>query len=177
MIESLTTAELQFRPVEREDLALSADIFARERPIGFAGQLAGAASSSLDADGPVFVAELNLNSLLESDDAKRTFTDLDRFPAVTRDIALIVPEDVTHSQVIDVIRATQAPFLQKIELFDVFAGKENSNVVPGRKSLAYRLTYRDKNRTLTGEEVTAAHARVRTQLQSKLGAELREQVL
>ena len=177
VIESLTPAALLFRQTERGNLAMAAEILLGDRAIGIAGQLAGAISSSLDTEGPVFVAELNLEPLLDGDRGRRSFRDLDRFPAVTRDIAMIVPETVTHDAIVGVIRAVEAPHLQKIELFDVFAGGENSPVAAGRKSLAYRLTYRDKNRTLTSEEVTAAHARIRKQLQSELGAELREQVL
>jgi phenylalanyl-tRNA synthetase beta chain len=64
--------------------------------------------------------------------------------------------------------------LESIQLFDLFSGSEASNLGAARKSLAYRLTYRDKNRTLTSEEVSAVHAKIRERLQNELGAELRE---
>ena len=63
------------------------------------------------------------------------------------------------------------PLLERVEFFDLFAGTE---IGEGKKSLAYRLTYRDRSRTLTSEEVNAAHAKIRERLRSDLGAELRE---
>jgi len=61
--------------------------------------------------------------------------------------------------------------LERVEFFDLFAGTE---IGEGKKSVAYRLTYRDPSRTLTSEEVNAAHAKIRERLRSDLGAELRE---
>src|SRR5205814_407360 len=123
------------------------------------------------------IAELNLDHLAASARASATFREIDRFPAVRRDIAMIVPHEMNHDQIVGLIRATKEPLLQSVELFDLFSGNDAAGIGAARKSLAYTLTYRDKNRTLTGEEVTAAHARIREELQSKLGAELREQVL
>jgi phenylalanyl-tRNA synthetase beta chain len=64
--------------------------------------------------------------------------------------------------------------LEKVELFDLFMENDAKELSQARKSLAYSLTYRDKNRTLTNEEVSAAHARIRERLRSDIGAELRE---
>ena len=101
------------------------------------------------------------------------FQEIERFPPVTRDIAMIVPEKLTHAQIVDEIQSVREPLLESVQLFDLFAGEE-SRLGPARKSLAYRLTYRDRSRTLTNEEVTAAHAKIRERLQRELGAELRE---
>ena len=84
---------------------------------------------------------------------------------------MIVPENISHQEIERVIHSVREPLLDKLELFDLFAGSE---IGPARKSLAYSLTYRDRNRTLTNEEVTAAHAKIRERLQRELGAELRE---
>jgi phenylalanyl-tRNA synthetase beta chain len=105
------------------------------------------------------------------------FHEFGRFPAVVRDIAMIVPDSVSHERIYNEILRLPEPLLETVRLFDVFSGSEGQHLGNGRKSLAYTLTYRDKSRTLTGEEVTAAHARIRERLQSELGAELREQVL
>jgi phenylalanyl-tRNA synthetase beta chain len=98
------------------------------------------------------------------------FHEIERFPAVTRDIAMIVPEKLTHAQIVDEIQSVKEPLLESVELFDLFTG----DLGGARKSLAYRLTYRDRSRTLVNEEVTAAHAKIRERLQRELGAELRE---
>jgi phenylalanyl-tRNA synthetase beta chain len=87
---------------------------------------------------------------------------------------MIVPEALTHEEIINEISRANESLLENIEFFDVFTGQEAAHLGPGKKSLAYTLTYRDKNRTLTNEEVTEVHARIRERLQRELGVVLRE---
>ena len=83
---------------------------------------------------------------------------------------MIVPEATdARRRSVAVIESAKEPLLESVELFDLFSGKQAENFGAGRKSLAYSLTYRDKNRTLTNDEVTVAHARIRERLQSELG--------
>ncbi|MDB6147569.1 MAG: pheT, partial [Spartobacteria bacterium] len=173
-IESVSETPLAFRRGQHRDLALAAEILAGNNLAGFAGQIAITRAAKLDATAAIFVAELNLDLLLGPGLTARTFQEMDRYPAVRRDIAMIVPETLTHSEILGAIRAAGESLLQSVELFDLFGGEETSQIGAGKKSLAYTLTYRDKNRTLTSEEVTAAHARIRERLQSELGAEVRE---
>src|SRR3984893_4344943 len=169
-IESLAIPKLSFRRGAHVDLALAADVFSRDQRIGVAGQLSAKRTSAVDAPAAVFFAELNVASIAGAAQRTKMFHETERFPAVTRDIAMIVPENVTHAQVIDLVQSEQEPLLESVELFDLFTGELGE----ARKSLAYRLTYRDRSRTLRNEEVTAAHARIRERLQRELGAELRE---
>ena len=170
-IDSLVTTELLFRRAEHRDLALAAQIWAGNHEIGLAGQLTATRASELDASGAVLIAEIDVDLVLDEKKSGRRFREIERFPAVRRDVAMIVPERLTHNEIERVIRGGQEPLLERIELFDLFEGGDFG---PARKSLAYALTYRDKARTLTSEEVTAAHARIRERLQRELGAELRE---
>jgi phenylalanyl-tRNA synthetase beta chain len=158
---------LSFKPGKFPDLALPIDIYSGDQMIGFGGQLSSAKSN---APGPVFVAELHADLLLKPKEAMKKFRELEKFPAVTRDIAMIVPEEIPHEKILHVIREPKEPLLQSVELFDLFT----EEMGPARKSLAYRLTYRDRSRTLTSEEVNTAHAKIRERLQRDLGAELRE---
>ena len=121
--------------------------------------------------GGVFVAEVSLEFPISSLGSRTTFRELGKFPSVTRDIAMIVAEDLTHEKIWEVIWHPTEPLLERVEFFDLFAGTE---IGEGKKSLAYRLTYRDRSRTLTSEEVNTAHAKIRERLRSDLGAELRE---
>jgi phenylalanyl-tRNA synthetase beta chain len=159
---------LSFRKSSYPDFALAVEVWSSDRMVGFAGQIAAARVS---ASGAVFVAELHADLFLGSRQLATTFREMDRFPAITRDIAMIVPENISHEKIEHLIRDVQEPLLENVELFDLFAGSE---IGPARKSLAYSLTYRDRNRTLTSEEVTAAHAKIRERLQREIGAELRE---
>ena len=77
-------------------------------------------------------------------------------------------------KILATIVGANEPLLASVELFDVFSGKQAQNFGTGKKSMAYALTYRDKARTLTNEEITVVHAKVRERLQRELGVELRE---
>jgi len=159
---------LSFRQGKFPDLALPVDVFSSDRMIGFGGQLLAAKST---APGAVFVAEVHADLLLTRNELATKFRDIEKFPAVTRDIAMIVPEETSHQKILRAIEEPREPLLEHVELFDLFSGGEIGNA---RKSLAYRLTYRDRSRTLTSEEVNAAHAKIRERLRRDLGAELRE---
>jgi len=162
---------LSFRLGKFRDLALSVDIYSGDRMIGFGGQLSSPKSSAF---GPVFAAELHADLLLKPDEASKKFRELEKFPTVTRDIAMIVPEKLTHAEILRVIRQPAEPLLEKVQLFDLFEVKDVGASTGSGKSLAYRLTYRAKNRTLTNEEVSAAHAKIRERLKRELGVTLRE---
>ena len=161
---------LSFGPAKCPDFALVIEIFCDDKPIGFAGQLLANKSS---APGSVFIAELNLDHFPIGGSAKK-FRELDRFPAITRDIAMIVPEKLTHAEILRGVEEPAEPLLESVQLFDLFTTKEGADSTGSRKSLAYRLTYRAKNRTLTNEEVNAAHAKIRERLKGELGVTLRE---
>jgi phenylalanyl-tRNA synthetase beta chain len=158
---------LSFRPGKFPDLALAVEIWSGDRMVGFGGQLSATKSS---APGSVLIAELHADLLLVVDESAKKFRELDRYPSITRDIAMIVPEEMSHEKILRAIQQPREALLESVELFDLFT----TNVGEAQKSLAYRLTYRDRSRTLTSEEVSAVHAKIRERLQRDLGAELRE---
>ena len=173
-IESLMIPALSFQQSEHPDLALATEVLSGNRSIGFAGQLSTTRTSTIDGPGSVFLAEVDVDLVLSAQGSAKTFHEMERFPAITRDIAMIVPEKISHAEILRVIKSEKEPLLESVQLFDLFSGRDNISLGVGRKSLAYRLTYRDRRRTLTSEEVTAAHAKIRERLQRELGAELRE---
>jgi phenylalanyl-tRNA synthetase beta chain len=171
----ITRSDLSFRRGQNPNLALAVEITGGNQLIGLAGQLSNSVASKLDAHGAVFVAEVSLDFPISGLGSRATFREFGKFPAVTRDIAMIVPDALTHEQIWSVIFYSQEPLLEGVEFFDAFVGPEAEKLFgQGKKSLAYRLTYRDRSRTLTSEEVSAVHAKIRERLQRDLGAELRE---
>src|SRR2546430_4733576 len=167
----LARTGLSFRRGQHANFALAVDIKAVNQLVGLAGQLTNSLASTIDASGGVFVAEVSLDFPIIELASRATFREPGKFPAISRDIAMIVAEDLTHEKIWEAIFHPTEPLLERVEFFDLFAGTE---IGEGKKSLAYRLTYRDKNRTLTNEEVTAAHARIRERLKRELGVTLRE---
>jgi phenylalanyl-tRNA synthetase beta chain len=167
----LARTGLSFRRGQHANFALAVEITAGNQLVGLAGRLTNSLASTFDAPGGVFVAEVSLEFPLGGLGSRATFRELGKFPAVSRDIAMIVAQDLTHERIWELIFHPPEPLLERVEFFDLFAGPE---IGEGKKSLAYRLTYRDQSRTLTSEEVNAAHAKIRERLRSDLGAELRE---
>jgi phenylalanyl-tRNA synthetase beta chain len=158
---------LSFRAGKFPDLVLAVEVWSSDQLIGFGGQLSASKSS---APGSVLVAELHADLLLATGESAKKFRELDRFPSITRDIAMMVPDEISHEKILRTIEEPRELLLESVDLFDLFA----EQVGAAEKSLAYRLTYRGKNRTLTNEEVTEVHARIRERLKRELGVTLRE---
>jgi phenylalanyl-tRNA synthetase beta chain len=163
--------DLSFRTGKSADLALAVGLWSGDQLVGLGGQLPAGKSSAAD---PIFVAELNADLLLARAGSAKKFRELERYPSITRDIAMIVPEKLTHAEILRVIREPAEPSLETVQLFDLFEVRDGGPSTGSGKSLAYRLTYRAKNRTLTNEEVAAAHAKIRERLKRELGVTLRE---
>ncbi len=164
--------ELQAEP--RAELALSAKILLGGQPIGHAGQLWPTEARALDATAPVVFAELDLTEWLRAPALNQRYREVPRYPAVTRDIALIAPRALTHAQITAVLEATREPLLAESRLFDSFTDPTGEKIAADKKSLAYSLTYRSPERTLTADEVNAAHARLKDRLKAELGVQFRE---
>ena len=163
--------ELAFRPSDQPSFhpGRQASLLCNGVPVGVFGEIHPLVAEAYDIPGPVVAAELDWQALAEN---KRLpeYRPLARFPAVHRDLALIVPDEIPAARVAAVITAAAGPLLDGIVLFDVYQGQP---VPAGSRSLAYSLTYRSPERTLTDAEVDAVHDRVRTALQTELRANLR----
>jgi Phenylalanyl-tRNA synthetase beta subunit len=104
-----------------------------------------------------------------------SFSEFSRYPAIRRDIAMIVPDEMSYEKILETIWEAKEPLLESVSFFDRYSGPEaERRFGAGKKSLAYALTYRDKTRTLTNDEITVVHAKIRERLQRELGVELRE---
>ncbi len=149
----------------------SATIHLGKFQIGEVGQVLPPLARQYDLRDAVFLAELSLDVLLARRNPAKTAKPLPAFPAIRRDVALILPEATTHDQVVQSIKQARVAFLESVELFDIFRGK---NVPAGHKSMAYALTYRNPERTLVDAEVNAAHEKLVQELTRKLQATVRE---
>jgi phenylalanyl-tRNA synthetase beta chain len=149
----------------------SATIQLGKQTLGELGQLSPVLARKYDLRDSVLLAELNLDLLLARRNPAKSFKPLPQFPAIRRDVAMIVPEATTHDAVLQVVRQTKPADLEAVELFDVFRGK---NVPAGQKSVAYAFTYRNAERTLTDAEVNASHEKLVAQFKQSLGATVRE---
>jgi phenylalanyl-tRNA synthetase beta chain len=149
----------------------SATIHLGKFQLGELGQLSPALARQYDLRDAVLLAELNLDVLVARRNSAKSFRALPAFPAIRRDIAMVLPEATTHEAVLQVVKQAKPANLDSTELFDIFRGK---NVPAGQKSVAYAFIYRSSERTLTDTEVNAAHEKLVEQLKLKLQAFVRE---
>ncbi|MBN2899263.1 MAG: phenylalanine--tRNA ligase subunit beta [Clostridia bacterium] len=117
-----------------------------------------------------YVAELDFNTLLQITRTDRLYQPIPKFPAMTRDIAMIVKDDVTAGEILEVIKDNGGNILESVKLFDVYKGKQ---IEEGHKSMAYAMVFRHADKTLTDEEVNKVFERILEALKEKVNAELR----
>ena len=138
--------------------------------LGYMGQVHPLVAKNYGFDGEVYCAEINFTKAFQLRLPEPTFTPLPKYPAVSRDLALICDEEITVAQVEDVIVATAGKLLRQVKLFDVYRGV---GVPEGKKSLAFSLELRADDRTLTDADSEAVTTKVLSALAEKLNAVLR----
>ncbi|MFZ5593467.1 MAG: phenylalanine--tRNA ligase subunit beta [Pseudomonadota bacterium] len=137
--------------------------------VGWVGALHPAIERELGLTDRALLFELRLAVIVQAKLPR--FRELSKYPAIRRDIAVIVDDAVSSQAVRECIANTAGELLQNLQLFDVYRGK---GIEPGRKSLALGLTWQDVSRTLTDQDIDALMERVVGKLQSDLGAKLRD---
>jgi phenylalanyl-tRNA synthetase beta chain len=170
--QSVTSWELGSLHVPALEEGMSTEITGDGRRIGILGALDRSICSAWRISEPVVVLEVSLERLLEADNRRGDPVDeVPVFPAIRRDVAMLLDEAITHQRVLSVVEKVRPAELENIALFDVFSGK---GIAAGRKSLAYAFTYRSPERTLTDEEANRLHDGVKSALQQDLAAEIRD---
>ena len=150
--------------------AEDADILYDE--LGIMGEIHPDVAENYGMDGVrIYCCELMFDAIMRHADTEIVYTPLPKYPSTSRDIALLVDEDMAVGKIEEVIRKHGKKILENVKLFDVYRGKQ---VEEGKKSVAFTLTYRDKDKTLTDDEVAAVHNDVLNALKDKLNAVLRE---
>ncbi|MER2008929.1 MAG: phenylalanine--tRNA ligase subunit beta [Psychrobacillus sp.] len=137
--------------------------------IGIIGQLHPAEQKARDLKD-TYVFELNLMKVLNKDAGTLYYQPVSKFPSITRDIALVVDQEKATGELQAIIQQSGGKLLKGVHLFDLYEGEK---MEPGKKSVAFSLTYFDPERTLTDEEVVNAHNKVLKALAEQAGAELR----
>ena len=124
-----------------------------------------------DLTGDVYYADINWTNLMKAvRKNKVTFTDISKFPPVSRDLALLVDHAVTFKQIEDIAFATEKKLLKRVVLFDVYEGK---NLEPGKKSYAVNFILQDENKTLTDKQIDKIMSNLVRNFENQLGAKLR----
>lgn len=137
--------------------------------IGFLGQVHPEVAKDYGIP-ETYVAQINLTALQAKLQPVSAFVEITKFPSVSRDIALLVGQTVSHQAILDAIQAAGVKRLTDTKLFDVYAGH---NIEHGKKSMAYSLTFQNSNDNLTDEEVAKYMEKITKSLTEKVAAEVR----
>lgn len=137
--------------------------------VGFVGQVHPVTAKDYNIP-ETYVAEINLTAIEQVMQPAKPFVEITKFPAVTRDIALLLKAEISHKEVVEAIEAAGVKRLTDIKLFDVFSGEK---LGLGMKSMAYTLTFQNPEDTLEDEEVARYMEKIQKSLEVTIGAEVR----
>ena len=139
--------------------------------IAILGEVHPVVLNNYDIEKRVYLAEINISKLEKYSRNNKKYVEVPKFPAVERDIAIIVDESVEVGQIEKIITKKAKKLLEGLKLFDIY---RNEKLGENKKSVAYALTFRDKNKTLSDEEVNVAMENIIAELEKTVGAELRK---
>ena len=148
----------------------AADIYVGKEYIGTFGELHPDVMENFDLKKKLLTAELRLEALIKYSDKNIFFKGINKFPAVPRDLALVIEENILVGDVIKSI-AKLSPVIEKVELFDVYQG---AGVEAGKKSIAISIVLREKNKTLEENEINSVISKILEKVKKDFGAELRQ---
>ncbi len=148
----------------------TASIFIDEEELGIIGEIHPLVLEKYDISQRVTFSQLDVELLIAKAQERPVYQPIPRYPAVSRDLAIVVPDKVENASIEKVITRVGQGLLRQIRLFDLYRGQQ---VTEGYKSMAYSLTWQAEDRTLTDEEVNALHQQIEEALSQELGADLR----
>ena len=173
ILETVYGSGLQTRRIVPNDLAaLICELVSNGRRIGYLGLVRPRQAREMGAKSAVVLAEVQLPTAATGSAFK--LKPLERFPAVTRDIAFVAPRSMHWGEVVATLNSARESLLVDVQVFDLFIDPSGQKIPADKKSLACSLTYRASDRTLTQDEVNEVHQRLKKRLVDELGVNLRE---
>lgn len=148
----------------------TAALYIKKDKVGVLGEIHPDVRENYGIDEDSYIAELNMDILFKHAVTDKKYKQLPKFPAVTRDLAVLIDDSVLVQDIYDIIKKYGGNLVESIKLFDVYKGKQ---IPEDKKSIAYSITYRLEQRTLTDSEVNKVHEKIVKVLEDNLGAQLR----
>jgi phenylalanyl-tRNA synthetase beta chain len=171
IMERLGLRDIDTKPLSESGYAEGISYVKNNQVLAAIGLVGKADIKRFDIKQEVFYADLDWDAILETVSTQNvTFKEIPKFPEVTRDFALLLDESVSFQKVYDIAWKTEKKLLKKVNLFDVYTGK---NLPEGKKSYAVSFTLMDEKKTLTDKQIDKIMGKLLAQYQKELGAELR----
>lgn len=176
LLEQLRVPKVRFRVAEGEGYDFlqpgrAAEVLSGGTVLGWVGEIHPEAREAMDIDQIVVAFELDLDKLIKGAHNQENYHEFSPFPAVQHDLAIVVPDEVTCEDLLQRITSAGGKLLENVRLFDVY--RDPIRVGVGKKSMAFSLTYRSDDHTLTSDEVERAHGKIVTKLCKATGGEVR----
>ena len=176
LLEQLRVPKVRFRVAEGEGYDFlqpgrAAEVLSGGTVLGWVGEIHPEAREAMDIDQIVVAFELDLDKLVKGAHNQENYHEFSPFPAVQHDLAIVVPDEVTCEDLLQRITSAGGKLLESVRLFDVY--RDPIRVGVGKKSMAFSLTYRSDDHTLTSDEVERAHGKIVTKLCKATGGEVR----
>ena len=176
LLDALRLTKVRFKVAEPEQYpwlqpGRAAEVLSQGEVIGWVGNIHPANLQKVGVDVPVVAFELSVEHLLRLAKKELPYVDVPTLPGVTHDLAIVVDEAVTYEQLVQRITSAGGKLLADVRLFDVY--RDRVRVGEGKKSMAFSLTYRAADRTLTSEEVEKAHEKLVNKVLRATGGEVR----
>ncbi len=171
ILDRLGFSKVKELPTQNAQFSEGLAIHYNNIPLVEFGLVATEISSKFQLEQEVFYIDFNWDNVLNSIATKNIiFTKIRKYPAVTRDFALLLDTSVTYASIYNLAKTTEKKLLTTITLFDVYTGK---NLPQGKKSYAIRFTFQDTNKTLTDKQIDKIMKRLQSTFEKELGATLR----
>ncbi|MBY8961922.1 phenylalanine--tRNA ligase subunit beta [Flavobacterium sp. D11R37] len=170
VLERLGIAKYKTEPVTNDVFAEGLAFTVGQDIIAEMGTIKKQVLKEFDIKQEVFYADFNWGAIIKLVSVKMKFTEISKFPEVRRDLALLVDSATSFEQLYSIARQTEKSLLKEISLFDVYEGK---NLPEGKKSYAVGFTLQDSNKTLTDEQIDKIMNKIRQNLETQAGAQLR----
>ncbi len=176
LLDALRLTKVRFKVAEPEQYpwlqpGRAAEVLSQGEAIGWVGNIHPANLQKVGVDVPIVAFELSVEHLLRLAKKELPYVDVPTLPGVTHDLAIVVDEAVTYEQLVQRITSAGGKLLADVRLFDVY--RDRVRVGEGKKSMAFSLTYRAADRTLTSEEVEKAHEKLVNKVLRATGGEVR----
>lgn len=173
LLEGIGCEGVAFIP--REDIPYlhpgrGCNVVVKGKDIGVLGGIHPAILDGLDIGQPVYIFELDVDTLMDLAFGYKTFKPLPIYPAVVRDVAVVIDKGVPSQMILEAIKSMGTKVIEDVSVFDVYCGR---GIPEGKRGMAFRIVYRSGEKTLTDEEVNTIHQQVVKGLMDRFGAELR----
>ena len=179
LLNKFGISDFEYKSLAKDDVSCqkiydcekAANIFVGEIPIGTIGSVNKDIKNNFDIEGNLAIFDISYEQLIKLLNQEKYYSEISKFPAVEKDIALVVDKSVTWQEIEIIVLEAGKSLVSSVEMFDVYTGKQIAN---NKKSIAFNIVYLDSQKTLKTTEVEKVQDKIINELENKLGGKIRK---